>query len=1037
MPSFLKLLAQDLIKNYSNDFINTIIIFPNKRAGLFLSDELSKLIKEPQWMPKIMTLSEYISSQIHLQTADEVTLVTKLYKAYINSCDSKESFDEFYYWGKMLISDFDDVDKYLVNAKDLFSNLQSLKEIEQNFSYLDDEEMQLIKQFWGSFSILNQSDEQKKFVNIWGNLYATYSTFRKSLLTKNLCYEGLAQRLFCEQLDSNKSVESENKNIIIAGFNALNLCEKKIFSYYRDNNNARFYWDYDSYYTDDKKQEAGLYIRENLKQFPNTIKKENFKNFLNNDKQVDIISIASAIGQAKLIPTLLQEFDEQIDRKTGIILCDESMLLPALSSIPDFVGNINITMGYPAQNSSIAAFIQLIQELQTSSKKGKDNNNNNNNTYYYYKEVLALLNHKLIRNSRNIDIEKITKEINSNNNIYISAKGLQLNTLTKAIFINKIDSIPDYLKNILRILLQTPINKTNKESSNEGSENLDDNYKLDNIENKNLDLNSDENINKSITNSNFNNITNNSISKKNTSEKLNAELNEDKNNDIENLLDDVPNQINEIEKEFIFSLYTYIQNVQNSFETEGIKPDNKLYMQIVIKLLNTTSIPFSGEPLKGMQLMGLMESRMLDFNNLIILSANEGVLPKNNLNMSFIPYNLRKGFKMPTPENKDALFAYYFYRLLQRSKKIKIVYNSAGKSVGSNEKSRFLLQLEYESGLKIKKRNFQNHILSRKTNSISIPKDKDVMERLEQMAKEQISPSAINNYLECPLRFYFNNVVRVKSLDKADDKLNAKFFGTIFHDTMHELYSKVKDRKINSDFLDHLLKNQHLIIEEISIQFNVTFNNKGSKKSEDTNNNEDANNLINSGTNELLLKAIKSYVISTIKYDMQFCPFEIMSMEQKYLYPIDIFDGKKKIMTGGYIDRVDNVNNCIRILDYKTGRDDTSVKDLVGLFDKTLDKRNKAAMQTLLYCYIYQSATKDSHIIYPVIYSIKDLINKDYNPNLKIDKEFLEDFEYIKDEFISNLKKILEEIYNYKIPFTQTEIESKCEYCDFSSICNK
>jgi len=1034
MPSFLKLLAQDLINNYRKDFINTIIIFPNKRAGLFLADELSKLIKEPLWMPKIMTLSEYISSQIHTQTADEVTLVTKLYKAYTNTSSSPESFDDFYYWGKMLVSDFDDVDKYLVNAKDLFSNLQSLKEIEQNFSYLDDEEIHLIKQFWGSFSILNQSDEQKKFVNIWKNLYATYSTFRKSLLNNNLSYEGMAQRLFCEKLDSNKSVESENKNIIIAGFNALNLCEKKIFSYYRDNNNARFYWDYDSYYIDDEKQEAGLYIRENIKQFPNAIKKENFKNFLHNDKQIDIISIASAIGQAKLIPTLLQEFNEPIDRKTAIILCDESMLLPALSSIPNSVGKINITMGYPAQNSSIAAFIQLIQELRNSSKKGKKDYKS---TYYYYREVLALLNHKLIKNSRNIDIEKITKEINSNNNIYISAEKLQFNTLTRAIFIDKIDSVPDYLKNILRILLQTPINKTNKESSNKRTENLDDNYKLDNIENKNLYLNSDQNINKSITNSNFNNIANNSISKKNTSEKLNKEPNEDKNNDIEDLLDDVPNQINEIEKEFIFSLYTYIQNVQNSFETEGIKPDNKLYMQIVIKLLNTTSIPFSGEPLKGMQLMGLMESRMLDFNNLIILSANEGVLPKNNLNMSFIPYNLRKGFKMPTPENKDALFAYYFYRLLQRSKKIKIVYNSAGKSVGSNEKSRFLLQLEYESGLKIKKRNFQNHILSRKTNSISIPKDKDVMERLEQMAKEQISPSAINNYLECPLRFYFNNVVRVKSLEEADDKLNAKFFGTIFHDTMHKLYSRAKDRKIKSEFLDHLLKNQSRIEEEIRRQFKITFNNKNSKNNNDTNNNEEANDLIDSGTNELLLKAIKSYVISTIKYDMQLCPFEIISMEQKYLYPIDIFDGKKRIITGGYIDRVDNVNNCIRILDYKTGRDDTSVKNLVGLFDKTLDKRNKAAMQTLLYCYIYQSTTKDSHIIYPVIYSIKDLINKNYNPNLKIDNEFLEDFESIKNEFISNLKEILEEIYNYKIPFAQTDVKSKCEYCDFASICNK
>jgi len=974
MPSFLKLLAEDIIKNYNDDFINTVIIFPNKRAGLFLADELSKLIKEPLWMPKIMTLSEYISSQLHIQTADEITLITKLYKAYLKASSQNESFDDFYYWGKMLISDFDDIDKYLVNAKDLFSNLQSLKEIEQNFSYLEDEEVQLIKQFWGSFSVINQSNEQKKFVNIWESLYDTYSIFKESLLSKNLSYEGMAQRLFCEKLDKN----IESKNIIIAGFNALNLCEKKIFSHYRDNCSAKFYWDYDEYYTDDIKQEAGLYIRENMKDFPNALKKENFRSFLNNNKSIDIISISSAIGQAKLIPTLMQEFKQPLDRKTAIILCDEGILLPSLSSIPNSVGKINITMGYPAQNSSIAAFIQLIQQLISSSKIDSEVTDN---TYYYYKEVLALLNHKLIKNSENIDIEKITKEINSKNKIYIKAKELQLNKLTKSIFVNKINSIPDYLKDILKILLQTPINKVSKE-----------NKEVSDI--KNI-INTKDNTDKDID------------------------------YDIDNLVDDAPNQINEIEKEFIFSLYTYIQSVQNSFTSEGILPDDKLYMQIVIKLLNSTSIPFTGEPLKGMQLMGLMESRMLDFDNLIILSANEGVLPKNNMNMSFIPYNLRKGFKMPIPENKDALFAYYFYRLLQRSKNVKIVYNSAVKSVGSNEKSRFLLQLEYESGLKIQKRNFQNLIASRDVNKISINKDKDVMDRLKQIASNLLSPSAINNYIECPLRFYFNNIVQVKSLETVDDKLDAKHFGNIFHNTIHELYAKAHNNRITAEFIDNFLKNSALITKEIHKQFNIAFKNL------------ETNKLVNNGTNELLLIAIKSYVVNTLKYDIQLCPFELINMEEKYIYPLQIFEGKQKIMVGGYIDRIDLIDNSVRILDYKTGSDINDFKSIEDLFNINLEKRNKAAMQTLLYCYIYQKSSKDSRIIYPAIYNIKELISKFYDPKFRINKEVLNDFEFVKDKFIKNLKKTLEEIYNPNIPFAQTEVKDKCKYCDFASICNK
>lgn len=939
MPSFLHLLACDLIQKYNGDFENLTVIFPNKRAGLFLADELSRLLDKPVWMPEIITLAEYIGRRTGLRKAEDIALIIKLYKSYTQASGSKERFEDFYFWGNMLLSDFDDIDKYLADAKAVFSNLVSLKELDLKFPYLSQEQIEAIKSFWNSFNPEKYSHEQQEFLKVWDKLYATYAHFKESLFKEKICFEGMGQRRFCEHIEDYPLPE----HIIFAGFNALNSCEKKIFSYYRDNDKATFYWDYDLYYTADENYEAGHYIRENLKYFPNELGLEHFNNFRHNGKQIQYISTPSTIGQAKLIPSLVARQKRAEDHDTGIILCDERMLIPALHSIPDEIRKINITMGYPAQNTSIAALLSLLGDLKNYAKKEK------NDTYYYYKPVVALLNHKLIKELCPEEIDKITDFINQRNIVYVSEKSLRFNQITQAIFSSDGEKITDYLLRILNLLIQT----------------------------------------------------------------FQAE----------------EEPYEPIEKEFTFTVYTCIQSLQTLFERENIQPEDKLYLQIINKVIDSTTIPFSGEPLEGLQLMGLMETRMLDFKNLIVLSANEGILPKNSVTSSFIPYNLRVGFKLPTPEHQDALFAYYFYRLLQRAENIKILYTSGAKGINSGEMSRFLYQIKYESGVAIRETNFQNRIAVQDNPAIEIAKNPEILNQLNTWTVSEqtaLSPSALNIYLECPLRFYFKYIARIQEKEEIAEELDHRLLGNIFHECSETLYATILEGKITAEGIDRLLRDEALLEEHIKTSYLNLYDRNTTK-------------LLDSGSNELILNVIKKYLREMLTYDKLLCPFRLVAMEEKFAVPVKIQTpaGQKSVFVGGFIDRIDETAKGIRVIDYKTGADNTTFKSVPSVFDRENTTRNKAAFQTMLYCLMYSHTNPVQKTLIPGIYSTKALFGKDYNYMLKCDKEYIRDFNLHREEFLDHLTSLLEQLYSPDIPFTQTTQEKKCRNCPYNSICRK
>lgn len=938
MSSFLKLLAQDILRKYPQHPEKVTIIFPNKRAGLFLTEELSQLTDGPLWMPGIFTLNEFITKHTGLQSPDPLILIIKLYKAYSRISGTPEKFEDFYFWGNMLLEDFDDVDKHLIEAKALFHNIVSLKELELSFPYLSPEQIETIKNFWNSFNPEKYSHEQQEFLKVWENLYPTYIDFQKALMREKLCYEGMGQRYFYEHIGEYPIPE----HIIFAGFNALTACEKQIFRYYQEQQNASFYWDYDIYYSSNVYHEAGNFIREDLKSFPNELGQEHFNNFLHNGKKIEYISVPSGIGQAKLIPKIMEDFPDRDNYNTAIVLCDERMLIPVTHSIPEDIRKINITIGYPARNSSVAAFLSMLSDLRNHTKKEGE-------TYYYYKPVIALLNHKLIKDSDPEAVHRISSEIHQKNTVYIPEKDLHFNELTQAVFSSDERTVPDYLLHILQLLTRT--------------------------------------------------------------------------------FDGEKAILYPIEKEFIFRTYLYIRSLQNTFQEEQIEPESKLYMQIISKMINSLTIPFSGEPLEGLQLMGLLETRMLDFKNLIILSANEGILPPSRSSSSFIPYNLRAGFKLPTPEYVDSLYAYYFYRLLQRAQHIRILYSSSGKGLHSGEMSRFLYQIKYESGLPIQESNFQNHISLQDIVPIEIGKNPDICTVLDSYTVSEqnpLSPSALNIYMDCPVKFYFKYIAGIKEKDEIAEELDHRLLGNIFHECSQSLYATIAQDEITPSAIDRIIKNKSLIDEHIRCSYLKVYDKKVSQ-------------LMDSGNNDLILGIIRKYILQMFQYDKKISPFRIVSMEKKYSVPVRItLNGQtKNVYIGGIIDRVDETSESVRIIDYKTGADNTLLKNIPSVFETSYPTRNKAAFQTLLYCLMFNHTYTGNRPLTPGIYSTKLLFGKDYNYRLKCDKDYILDFQDYKEEFHAQLVLLLERLFSPETAFTQTSNEKKCNSCNYCGICKK
>lgn len=959
MESFLKLVAADLYKHTEGNLAHTAVVFPNKRAGLFFNEYLAQESESPIWSPAYVSISELFRSLSPWEVGDPVKLVCELYKIFRRETQSTETLDDFYFWGEMLISDFDDADKNKVDTDKLFSNLQDLRNIMDDYTFIDDEQEEAIRQFFQNFSIERRTALKERFISLWDVLGNIYKGFRESLASQNIAYEGMMYRHVIEHLNVDKL---PYEKYVFVGFNVLNKVEHTLFTQLKDAGKAVFYWDYDEFYMKENRQavthEAGEFIRRNLRDFPSPLSGELFKN-LSKPKEVHYIASSTENAQARYLPQWIRNNLTTPEKETAVVLCNEALLQPVLHSLPAEVKHVNITMGFPLSQTPVYSFLIALLELHTHGFNFKSGR-------YTFQSVVTLLKHPYTRQLTG-QAELLEKELTRNNRFY---------------------PLPGELgKDEFLTRLFTPLSG-----------------------NLNLCIRLSETLQQVA-----------GIYQANTSGTEDTDA------------------FNQLYRESLFKAYTTINRFRTLIEEDELTVQSETFRRLLVKVLSATNIPFHGEPAIGMQVMGVLETRNLDFRHLVLLSVNEGQLPKSGGDSSFIPYNLRKAFGMTTIEHKIAVYAYYFYRLLQRAERITLMYNTSSDGLNRGEWSRFMLQFLIEWPHPITRQFLEAGQSPQGTSPITVEKTPDVMRRMQSLfdvranPKAKFSPSALNYYLDCPLKFYYRYVAGLSAPDEVSAEIDSATFGSIFHYAAEHIYKDLTThgKVINKEALETLLRNEVKLQDYVDTAFKKLFFNVPQNEKPEYNGVQ----LINSAV-------IARYLKQLLQNDLRYAPFTFIASEMEVDEPIDIQTPKGVIKSriGGIIDRMDSKDGTLRIVDYKTGGDADTPPHVESLFipDK---KRSNYVFQTFLYAAI-MCRKQPTMKIAPALLYIHRAATETYSPVIQMGeprkpKEAVEDFSKYEKEYRERLQGLLEEIFNPEKSFTQTEIIEKCTYCDFKGLCKR
>ena len=959
MESFLKLVAADLYKHTEGNLAHTAVVFPNKRAGLFFNEYLAQESESPIWSPAYVSISELFRSLSPWEVGDPVKLVCELYKIFRRETQSTETLDDFYFWGEMLISDFDDADKNKVDTDKLFSNLQDLRNIMDDYTFIDDEQEEAIRQFFQNFSIERRTALKERFISLWDVLGNIYKGFRESLASQNIAYEGMMYRHVIEHLDVDKL---PYEKYVFVGFNVLNKVEHTLFTQLKDVGKAVFYWDYDEFYMKENRQavthEAGEFIRRNLRDFPSPLSGELFKN-LSKPKEVHYIASSTENAQARYLPQWIRNNLTTPEKETAVVLCNEALLQPVLHSLPAEVKHVNITMGFPLSQTPVYSFLIALLELHTHGFNFKSGR-------YTFQSVVTLLKHPYTRQLTG-QAELLEKELTRNNRFY---------------------PLPGELgKDEFLTRLFTPLSG-----------------------NLNLCIRLSETLQQVA-----------GIYQANTSGTEDTDA------------------FNQLYRESLFKAYTTINRFRTLIEEDELTVQSETFRRLLVKVLSATNIPFHGEPAIGMQVMGVLETRNLDFRHLVLLSVNEGQLPKSGGDSSFIPYNLRKAFGMTTIEHKIAVYAYYFYRLLQRAERITLMYNTSSDGLNRGEWSRFMLQFLIEWPHPITRQFLEAGQSPQGTSPITVEKTPDVMRRMQSLfdvrtnPKAKFSPSALNYYLDCPLKFYYRYVAGLSAPDEVSAEIDSATFGSIFHYAAEHIYKDLTThgKVINKEALETLLRNEVKLQDYVDTAFKKLFFNVPQNEKPEYNGIQ----LINSAV-------IARYLKQLLQNDLRYAPFTFIASEMEVDEPIDIQTPKGVIKSriGGIIDRMDSKDGTLRIVDYKTGGDADTPPHVESLFipDK---KRSNYVFQTFLYAAI-MCRKQPTMKIAPALLYIHRAATETYSPVIQMGeprkpKEAVEDFSKYEKEYRERLQGLLEEIFNPEKSFAQTEIIEKCTYCDFKALCKR
>lgn len=905
MQSFLSRVVSEVLKNSEGDVRNTTFVLPSQRACIFLKNELILQLTQASFLPKIISIENFVQEIADLSQIDSVQLLFEFYSIYKKQTpvDEIESFDVFTQWASIVIQDFNEVDRHLVDSKDLFLYLRDINRLNN----------------WSPNTELSRN-----YFAFFEKLHIYYEAFYEFLLSKKIGYQGLIYRE-AEGNIQHYIKTNKGKKIELVGFNALNKAEEHIFQELLQNGLASIYWDADISYMSGN-NETGAFLRKYKNDWA-YFQKNPFnwvENNLNHEeKSINIVGASKNVSQLKYVGELL---DKQVNfQKTAVVLADESLLSLALNSLPSKVEKINITMGFSLQEIPLSNLFNNIFKLYLNQEKlGLEDKK-----LFYFKDVINVMNHPsfAVISSTKIDVNA---ELGKSNLIFMSAE--QLSKLF-----------------------------------GEDKEQLDLINLLFGCENQKPDVLIDVFI---------------------------------------KIIHLIKLKVEGVEKEQVYRFYKVFQQLQVLNEKFGHLKSNKALHQFFYQLVRNEKLSFQGEPLEGLQLMGMLETRAIDFENVIITSMNEGVLPASKSDNSFIPIDVKNHFELPTYREKDAIFSYHFYRLMHRAKNIYYVYNTERDVFGTGEKSRFLTQLE------INRKDIIHTVLGSKIEMNSselktISKSENLLKSLEELAGKGISPSSLATYINNPIDFYYQKVLKIRDVNEVEETVAVNTMGTVIHETLEQLYKPYIGIYLTQEILKKMISEAEVLI--IS-NFEKVY----------------VNGDISKGKNKLIFEVSKKYVNRFLRLELDQVikgkEIKIIALEQELSSKLEIEGLSFPVKLRGIVDRIDEVDGKLRILDYKTGM--VKAGDL-KMSDFSLMKEGykyTKVLQVMLYVYLYYSNNKVnfSNLMEAGIISFKNLNNgflkMNFGEGFKRDHEISQ--ERI-DDFVDHLKLIIKEIYNPEVPFIE------------------
>ena len=899
MKYFLEYVAEDILQKWGEDLSQTAVVFPNKRAALFLNEYLAMKAGKPIWSPAYLTISELFEQQSELQVADSIKLIADLHRSFIGQTGIDETLDHFYGWGLLLLADFDDLDKNMANAHQVFANLGNYHELD-DVSFLSPEQIEALRQFFQNFSAEHNSELKKRFLQLWNHFEDIYNDYRQRLAEQQLAYEGMLYRQVAEQ----KEINLPYQQYLFVGFNMVQRVEQQLFKLLQERGKAHFYWDFDDYYLNDQ-NEAGHFVKQMLEVFPNEFQRDaDLYHNLNATRDIHIISAPTENVQARYTDTWLRQGTRIADgRNTAIILCNESLLPAVVHSLPEVLGHANITTGYPLADTPASSFVNAL--LSTRVFPGKIS----------YRRLMR--------------------------HVYAPYLGDGFRAISPtATTLQTIQFVVDTIRNVAVVA-----------------------------------------------------------------------------------------PASELQTEALFKTYTLLNRLLGLIEKGDIDIDVITLQRLSNQLIASTTIPFHGEPVEGVQIMGVLETRNLDFDHLLILSCNEGLMPRGVNDASFIPHSIRKAFGLTTIEHKVAVFSYYFHRLLQRASDITITYNDSTEDGHTGEMSRFVMQLMVES-----KHNFMRQTLQTgqkpymASPSKVVEKDQDIMQKLHQYLTPYSSsvtplfPSSINRYLRCPMLFYYNDIKGLREPDDDEDIIDNRTFGNIFHRAAEILYShdtSKGDKNQVEQAVDQAIREEMFDNAERMPELN--------------------------GLQIINREVIVRYLNRLVDIDAKLPPFTILGTEKRVSgqTTINTSEGTFHIQLSGIIDRIDQIgNHLIRVVDYKTGS--RALTHKVNSMDELFSQPMKRELhpdyylQTMLYAHIVRNSSEfnPSQLpVSPALLFIQHATGDDYDPTLAIDRKPIIDIKEYDEAFMTHLNEVLSEIFEPNIPFRSTTDRELCANCPYNMMC--